>query len=98
MSCNHDVPRAQALQLVEDAGAMRSRPAREGAFGMLAACALRYGQLEAVAGALAAALARSEHLAAALPELAEYAEARHGDTRLVRAPARKYARPARGGC
>ena len=73
----------QAQLLVESAGAMRSKVAREGAFAMLAACALRHGQLEAVAGALVAALPRNEHLGALLPELAEYAEARHRDASLV---------------
>ena len=73
----------QAQLLVESAGAMKSRGAREGAFAMLATCALRYGQLEAVAGALVAALPRNEHLGTVLPELAEYAEARHGDASLV---------------
>jgi condensin complex subunit 1 len=63
---------------------MKSKATREGAFGMLAACALRYGQLEAVAAALVAALARREHLAGVLPELAEHAEGRYGDARLVR--------------
>lgn len=38
------------------------------------------------AGALAAALARHEHLAVALAELAEFAEAKVGDSRLVRPP------------
>ena len=75
--------RAQAQLLVESAGAMKSRVAREGAFAMLAAVALRHGQLEAVAGALVAALPRNEHLGAALPELAAYAEGRHGDASLV---------------
>ncbi len=78
--------RAQAHQLAESAGAMRGKLARQAVFEVLAAGALRYGGLEAVAGALAAALARHEHLAVALAELAEFAEAKVGDSRLVRPP------------
>lgn len=63
---------------------MRSKPARQAVFEVLAAVALRYGGLEAVTGALAAALSKHEHLAAALAELAAYAEGKFGDSRLVR--------------
>ncbi len=51
---------------------------------MLAACALHYGQLEAVAGAAVGALRRNEHLASGLAELAEFCEAKYHDERLVR--------------
>ncbi len=78
---------------------MRGKLARQAVFEVLAAAALRYGGLEAVAGALAAALARHEHLAVALAELAEFAEAKVGDSRLVRPPrsasGRNCAQPAR---
>lgn len=63
---------------------MRSKPARQAVFEVLAAVALRYGGLEAVTGALAAALSKHEHLAAALAELAAYAEGKFSDSRLVR--------------
>ena len=73
----------QAQLLLESAQAMKSKAARDGAFATLAACALRYGQLEAVAGASVAALTRNEHLAGVLAELAEYCEAKYHDERLV---------------
>ena len=73
----------QAQLLLESAQAMKSRAARDGAFATLAACALRYGQLEAVAGASIAALTRNEHLANVLAELAEFCEAKYHDERLV---------------
>lgn len=63
---------------------MRGKPARSAAFEVLAAAAHRYGALESVAGALAAALSRHEHLAAGLAELAAIAEGKYGDGRLVR--------------
>lgn len=63
---------------------MKSKTVREAAFAILTSCALRYGQLEAIGGSTIAALTRNEHLAAALAELAEYAEAKHDDSRLVR--------------
>lgn len=75
---------AQAHQLAENAGAMRSKAARGAAFEVLAAVALRYGALDAVTSALTAALARAEHLAPALAELAAFAESKYGDSRLVR--------------
>ncbi len=74
----------QAQLLLESAQAMKSKAARDGAFATLAACALRYGQLEAVAGASIAALTRNEHLAGVLAELAEFCEAKYHDERLVR--------------
>ena len=73
----------QAQLLLESAQAMKSRATRDGAFATLAACALRYGQLEAVAGASVAALTRNEHLASVLAELAEFCEAKYHDERLV---------------
>lgn len=73
----------QAQLLLESAQAMKSRAARDGAFATLAACALRYGQLEAVAGSSVAALTRNEHLANVLAELAEFCEAKYHDERLV---------------
>lgn len=73
----------QAQLLLESAQAMKLKAAREGAFATLAACALRYGQLEAVAGASIAALTRNEHLANVLAELAEFCEAKYHDERLV---------------
>ena len=73
----------QAQLLLESAQAMKSKAARDGAFATLAACALRYGQLEAVAGASIAALTRNEHLANVLAELAEFCEAKYHDERLV---------------
>ena len=75
---------AQAHQLAENAGAMRSKAARAAVFEVLAAAALRYGALDAVTSALTAALARAEHLAPALAELAAFAESKFGDSRLVR--------------
>ncbi|KAK9839654.1 hypothetical protein WJX81_003584 [Elliptochloris bilobata] len=72
-----------AHQLAESASAMRSKPARMAAFEVLAAVALKYGALEAVTGALTAALARAEHLASALAELAAFAENKFGDSRLA---------------
>ena len=67
---------------------MRSKAARGAVFEVLAAIALRYGALDAVTSALTAALARAEHLAPALAELAAFAEGKYGDSRLVRcAPA-----------
>ena len=74
----------QAQLLLENAQAMKSRATRDGAFATLAACALRYGQLEAVAGASIAALTRNEHLASVLADLAEFCEAKYHDERLVR--------------
>ena len=74
----------QAQLLLESAPAMKSWGTREGAFATLAACALRYGQLEAVASASVAALTRNEHLASVLAELAEFCEAKYHDERLVR--------------
>ena len=73
----------QAQLLLESAQAMKSKAARDGAFATMAACALRYGQLEAVAGASVAALTRNEHLAGVLAELAEFCEAKYHDERLV---------------
>ncbi|CAL5220968.1 g3074 [Coccomyxa viridis] len=73
---------AKAQLLLESAQAMKSKAARDGAFATLAACALRYGQLEAVAGASIAALTRNEHLAGVLAELAEFCEAKYHDERL----------------
>ena len=73
----------QAQLLLESAQAMKSKAARDGAFATLAACALRYGQLEAVAGASVAALTRNEHLAGVLAELADFCEAKYHDERLV---------------
>ena len=74
----------QAQLLLESPQAIKSKPARDGVFATLAACALRYGQLEAVAGAAVAALTRNEHLASGLAELAEFCEAKYHDERLVR--------------
>lgn len=79
----------QAQLLLESPQAMKSKPARDGAFATLAACALRYGQLEAVAGAAVAALTRNEHLASGLAELAEFCEAKYHVERLVRPHARR---------
>ena len=62
---------------------MKSKPARDAVFTTLTACALRYNQLEAVAGAAVAALTRNEHLANVLAELAEFCEAKYHDERLV---------------
>ena len=73
----------QAQLLLESAQAMKSKVARDGAFAILTACALRYGQLEAVAGAAVAALTRNEHLASVLAELAAFCEAKYHDERLV---------------
>ncbi len=73
----------QAQLLLESAAAMKSKTARDGAFAVLTACALKYGQLEAVAGAAVAALTRNEHMAVALAELAEYSQAKYDDSRLV---------------
>ncbi len=73
----------QAQLLLESAAAMKSKTSRDGAFAVLSACALKYGQLEAVAGAAVGALARNEHMAAALAELAEYSQAKYDDARLV---------------
>ncbi|CAL8472231.1 g11773 [Coccomyxa elongata] len=71
-----------AQLLLESAAAMKSKTARDGAFAVLTACALKYGQLEAVAGAAVAALTRNEHMAVALAELAEYSQAKYDDSRL----------------
>ena len=73
----------QAQLLLESAQAMKSKVARDGAFAILTACALRYNQLEAVAGAAVAALTRNEHLASVLAELAAFCEAKYHDERLV---------------
>ena len=73
----------QAQLLLESAGAMKSKTAKDGAFAVLSTCALKYGHLEAVAGAAVAALARNEHMAVALAELAEYSQAKYDDARLV---------------
>ena len=73
----------QAQLLLESAQAMKSKSARDGAFAILTACALRYNQLEAVAGAAVAALTRNEHLASVLAELAAFCEAKYHDERLV---------------
>ena len=73
----------QAQLLLESAQAMKSKSARDGAFAILTACALRYNQLEAVAGAAIAALTRNEHLASVLAELAAFGEAKYHDERLV---------------
>jgi hypothetical protein len=63
---------------------MKSKTAKDAAFAVLSSCALKYGQLEAIAGSTIAALTRNEHLAATLAELAEYAENKCDDNRLVR--------------
>ena len=62
---------------------MKSKPAKEGAFRLLAALAHRFQQLDVVTGAMVGLLNKLDHVPAVLAELAEFALTRHGDARLV---------------
>lgn len=64
--------------------ALRSKVVREAAFRLLAAMALRYQQLDVVAGALVDLLSKHDHLPSVLAELAEFAAQQHGNGQLVR--------------